>query len=87
MSAEPEAHPNDEPGEEPAAPFIDQRTRPRPPVESMVVRLIATAGIIGVAVAISAILGTQSVSAWIIGLVASLLSVVLAAVLWSSRTL
>ena len=88
MTAEPDEHgPVEVEPREPAAPFIDQRTRPRPPVESMVVRLIATAGIIGVAVAIAAILGTQSVSAWIIGLVASLLSVVLAAVLWSSRTL
>jgi prepilin signal peptidase PulO-like enzyme (type II secretory pathway) len=71
----------------PAVPFLGRRSHRRPGVESLFVRLIATSGVIGLAVAIAAILGTQSVSAWIIGLVASLVSVVLAAVLWSSRTL
>jgi hypothetical protein len=32
-------------------------------------------------------MGTQNIAAWIIGLAVSLASVVLAAVLWSSRTL
>ena len=54
---------------------------------ALFVRLIATSGIVGLSVAVAAILGTQSVDAWIIGLVASLMSVVLAAILWSSRTL
>ena len=36
---------------------------------------------------INAIMGTQNVAAWIIGLAVSVASVVLAAVLWSSRTL
>ena len=68
-------------------PFIGGRRRPRPRAESVLVRLVSTAGIVGVSVAIAAILGTQDVAAWIIGLVVSVLSVVLAAVLWSSRTL
>jgi hypothetical protein len=71
----------------PAEPFLERRSRVRPRPESLFVRVIATAGIVGICVAVAAVLGTQSLSAWAIGLVASLLSVVLAAVLWSSRTL
>jgi hypothetical protein len=71
----------------PAVPFLDRRASPRPRVESVFVRVVATAGIVGICVAVAAILGTQSVAAWTIGLVASGLSVVLAAILWSSRTL
>jgi len=71
----------------PAVPFIERRSRQRFGAESLFVRLIATSGIVGVSVAIAAILGTQDISAWIIGLVASVVSVVLAAILWSSRTL
>ena len=56
-------------------------------IESFAVRLIATAGIVAIGVAVAAILGTQDVEAWILGLVVSLVSVLLAAVLWSSRTL
>jgi hypothetical protein len=56
-------------------------------LESIFVRLVATAGIVGICVAVSAILGSQGVEAWIVGLVASTASVVLAAVVWSSRTL
>jgi hypothetical protein len=71
----------------PAVPFLGRRAHRRRGAESLFVRLVATSGIVGLSVAVAAILGTQSVAAWIIGLVASLLSVVLAAVLWSSRTL
>jgi hypothetical protein len=71
----------------PAVPFLDRRANPRPRVESVFVRVVATAGIVGICVAVAAILGTQSVAAWTIGLVVSALSVVLAAILWSSRTL
>jgi protein-S-isoprenylcysteine O-methyltransferase Ste14 len=71
----------------PAVPFLDRRTHPRPRAESAFVRIVATAGIVGIGVVLAAILGTQSVHAWLIGLVVSIASVVLAAVLWSSRTL
>jgi hypothetical protein len=71
----------------PAVPFLDRRGSPRFQIESLAVRLIATCGVIAIAVALAAILGSQDVAAWIIGLVASATSVVLAAVLWSSRTL
>ena len=67
--------------------FLPRRSRRRRGAESLLVRLIATGGIIGAATALGAILGSQDVQAWIIGLVVSIVSVVLAAVLWSSRTL
>ena len=56
-------------------------------IESFFVRLVATGGIVGIGTALAAILGSQDVEAWIIGLAVSILAVVLAAVLWSSRTL
>jgi hypothetical protein len=71
----------------PAVPFIARRSHQRLGIESLFVRLIATLGIVGVAVAVAAVLGTQDVRAWVIGLVISLVSVILAAILWSSRTL
>jgi hypothetical protein len=49
------------------------------------VRMIATSGIVGIAVGLAAIMGSQKVASWIIGLVASTLSVLLAALIWSSR--
>jgi hypothetical protein len=71
----------------PAVPFIGRRGRRRRGVESIFIRLVASGGVIGIGVAAAAIMGTQDVAAWIIGLVVSVLSVVLAAILWSSRTL
>jgi hypothetical protein len=71
----------------PAPTFIGPRGGPRWRVESVFVRVVATSGIVGICVALAAILGTQSVAAWIIGLATSAVSVVFAAVLWSSRTL
>ena len=53
--------------------------------ERGVVRLIATGGVIGIGVGIAAILAANKVQGWIIGLVVATVSVVLAAVLWSSR--
>lgn len=50
-------------------------------------RLIATGGVIGVAVILGAVLEGQDVAGWIIGLVVGLTSVILAALLWSSRQL
>jgi hypothetical protein len=66
--------------------FLPSRGR-RPRAESFFMRLIATGGIIGIGTALAAILGSQDVAAWIIGLVVSIVSVVLAALLWSSRRL
>ena len=50
-------------------------------------RIVATIGIVAIGTALAAILTWQDVPGWIIGLVVSGLSVLLAAVLWSSRTL
>lgn len=56
-------------------------------VERGFMRMVATAGIIGIAVALGAILVGQDVAGWIVGLVIGLTSVILSAVLWSSRQL
>ena len=61
--------------------------RDRRILEPVFVRVVATAGIVGIGTAIAAILGSQDVAAWIIGLVISTLAVVLGALLWSARTL
>ena len=49
-------------------------------------RLVATGGIIGIGTGAAAIMGSQDVDAWIVGIVVSGLSVLLAAIVWSSRT-
>jgi hypothetical protein len=56
-------------------------------LERTFVRVIATGGIVGISVAIAAIMSSSNSAGWIIGLVVSLVSVVLAALLWSSRVL
>jgi hypothetical protein len=61
--------------------------RARTPVESVFVRVVATTGVVGIGVALGAILASQDVDGWIVGLVVALVSVVLSAVLWSSRRL
>jgi hypothetical protein len=55
--------------------------------ERLLVRVIATAGIVGIGVVIAAIMASSKSQGWIIGLVVSIVSVVLSAVLWSSREL
>ncbi len=59
--------------------------RERPPLESAFVRVVATGGVVGIGVALGAILASQNVEGWIIGLAVALVSVVISAVLWSSR--
>jgi uncharacterized membrane protein len=67
--------------------MVPGRERRRTGIERGFMRLIATGGIIGVAVVLGAVLGSQDVAGWIIGLVVGLTSVILAALLWSSRQL
>ena len=50
-------------------------------------RVVATGGIIGIAVVLGVVLVGQDVAGWIVGLVVGLTSVILAALLWSSRQL
>jgi hypothetical protein len=59
----------------------------RPPLESAFVRVVATGGVIGIGVALGAILTSQHVAGWITGLTVATVSVLISAVLWSSRGL
>jgi hypothetical protein len=61
--------------------------RTRLPLEAPLMRVVSTAGIVGIGVVIAAIMASQDSEGWLIGLVVSVVSVVLAAVLWSSRRL
>jgi hypothetical protein len=74
------------PSTAPAETMLPHR-RGRPPLESAFVRVIATSGVVGIGVALGAILTSQNVAGWITGLVIALVSVVLSAVLWSSQRL
>jgi hypothetical protein len=67
--------------------MIPGRDRRRLRAESILMRLIATGGIVAVGVVLGAILVSQDVQGWIVGLVVALVSVILSAVLWSSRQL
>ena len=67
--------------------MVPGRDRRRTKVERGLMRLIATGGIIGIAVALGAVLVGQDVAGWIVGLVIGLTTVILAALLWSSRQL
>jgi hypothetical protein len=67
--------------------MIPGRERRRLKAESVLMRLVATGGIVAIGVLLGAILVSQDVQGWIVGLVVALVSVVLAAVLWSSRQL
>lgn len=64
--------------------MIPARSRRRG-AESVLVRVVATTGIVAIGVALGAILTSSDVAGWTVGLVVALVSVVLAAVLWSSR--
>jgi hypothetical protein len=55
--------------------------------ERLIVRLVATCGVVGIGVALGAILVSSKVQGWITGLVVAGVSVVLSAILWSSRQL
>ena len=67
--------------------MLPGRERRRTKIERATMRLIATGGIIGLAVLLGALLVGQDVAGWIVGLVVGLTSVILAALLWSSRQL
>lgn len=67
--------------------MIPARSRRGTAVERLLVRFIATAGIVGIGVVIAAIMVSQHSQGWLVGLVVSIVSVVLAGILWSSRRL
>ena len=67
--------------------MVPGRERRRTKAERGLMRLIATGGIVGVDVLLGAVLVGQDVAGWVVGLVIGLTSVLLAALLWSSRQL
>lgn len=67
--------------------MIPARSMRRTKLERGSMRVLATGGIIGLATVLGAVLVSQSVAGWIVGLAVGLTSVILAAVLWSSRQL
>jgi hypothetical protein len=67
--------------------MLPGRERRRSAFERLFVRLIATAGVVGIGVVIGAIMADNNSKGWIIGLVISVVTVVLSAILWSSRQL
>jgi hypothetical protein len=67
--------------------MLPGRERRRSVIERGFVRVIATGGIIGIATLLGAVLVSQDISGWIVGLAVGLTSVILAALLWSSRQL
>jgi hypothetical protein len=73
-------------GERPQG-MVPARDRRRTKLERGSMRLVATGGIIGIAVVLGAVLVGQDVAGWIVGLAVGLTSVILAALLWSSRQL
>jgi hypothetical protein len=67
--------------------MLPARGRRRSGAERLLVRVVATAGIVGIGVVIAAIMASSKTQGWIIGLAVSIVSVVLSAILWSSRQL
>ena len=76
-----------QPGRRSKSPNMLPTRRGRGRAERTFVRVVATGGIVGIGVAIAAIMASSNSQGWLIGLVVSVVSVVLAAVLWSSRVL
>lgn len=82
------ATPGTEEGRRPASRnMLPGRERRRFIGERLIVRLVATCGVVGIGVALGAILVSSKVQGWITGLVVAGVSVVLSAILWSSRQL
>ena len=67
--------------------MLPGRERRRFGFERLLVRLIATCGIVGIGVLLGAILVSQKVAGWTTGLVVAVVTVVLSGLLWSSRQL
>jgi hypothetical protein len=78
---------DDRPAEHPVQGMLPGRAQRRTTLERGSMRVLATGGIVGLATILGAVLVSQDVSGWIVGLTIGLTSVVLAAILWSSRQL
>jgi hypothetical protein len=83
----PSAPAEERPYHAPSSNMLPQRERRRSVFERLIVRLIATCGIVGIGVAIGAIMVSSNSQGWIVGLVVSIVTVILAGLLWSSRML
>jgi hypothetical protein len=68
-----------------AGSVVPGRRRRTSRVERLFVRVIAIGGIIGIGVALGAILASNKVQGWIVGLVVAVVSLVLAGALRSTR--
>jgi hypothetical protein len=86
VEPEPEAQPAPQPAPAERGVMLPSRGE-RPFAERLLMRIIATIGIVAIGVAIAAIMRSQNSQGWLIGLVVGIESVVLAAILWSSRRL
>lgn len=78
---------SERPAEEPPQGMLPARLRRPTKLERGSMRVLATGGIVGLATVLGAVLVSQDVAGWIVGLTIGLTSVILAAVLWSSRQL
>ena len=88
VSAEtPPAYEERPPAHEPSLNMLPGRERRRSRLERLIVRLVATCGVIGIGVAIAAIMVSSKSQGWVVGLVVSIVTVILSALLWSSRML
>ena len=67
--------------------MLPAREKRRSVFERLIVRLIATAGVVAIGVAIAAIMVSSKSQGWVVGLVVSIVTVVLSGLLWSSRQL
>src|ERR671918_820058 len=67
--------------------MVPGRARRRTGIERGAMRAIATGGVVGIGVVLGAVLVGQDVAGWIVGLAVSVVSLLLAALLWSSRQL
>jgi tetrahydromethanopterin S-methyltransferase subunit F len=81
-----DTRPHDTGGSPVTGGFLSEQPE-RQAFESVVARVVATAGIVGVGTALGAILVAADVAGWITGLVVSIVAVALAAMLWRSRRL
>jgi hypothetical protein len=86
-AAQPAGAPESQPDRRTKSPNMLPTRRGRGRAERTFVRVVATGGVVGIGVVIAAIMASSNPQGWLIGLVVSVVSVVLAAVLWSSRVL
>jgi len=72
---------------EPSRNMLPGRERRRTRFERLIVRLIATGGVVAIGVAIAAIMVSSKSQGWVVGLVVSIVTVILSGLLWSSKQL